>query len=75
MPELQKRARSPGGGERRELARTLRRHWRATADAAIDDADIPRVEAFGRKAPSPIVGSDRGGCDSIPNQEPLLRHG
>jgi hypothetical protein len=37
----------------------------------IEDAAIPRVEAFGRKAPSPIVGSDRGGAISIPTQDPL----
>ena len=38
---------------------------------AIEDAAIPRVEAFGRKAPSPIVSSDRGGAISIPTQDPL----
>jgi hypothetical protein len=37
----------------------------------LTDADIPRVEAFGRKALSPIVSSDRGGAISIPTQDPL----
>jgi len=37
----------------------------------LEDAAIPRVEAFGRKAPSPIVSSDRGGAISIPTQDPL----
>ena len=41
--------------------------------AALDDAEIPRVEAFGRKAPSPLLNSDRGGAIPIPIplQDPL----
>jgi hypothetical protein len=30
-----------------------------------------RVEAFGRKAPSPLLNSDRGGAIPIPTQDPL----
>jgi hypothetical protein len=37
----------------------------------VDEAAIPRIEAFGRKAPSPIVSSDRGGAISIPTADPL----
>jgi hypothetical protein len=37
----------------------------------VADADIPRVEAFGRKAASPILSSDRGGAISNPTQDPL----
>lgn len=37
----------------------------------VEGAAIPRIEAFGRKAPPPIVGSDRGGAISIPTQDPL----
>jgi hypothetical protein len=33
-------------------------------------AAIPRIEAFGRKGPSPLVSSDRGGAISIPTQDP-----
>ena len=39
--------------------------------APIDDALIPRVEAFGRKAPSPLLNSDRGGAIPIPTEDPL----
>ena len=39
--------------------------------APLDDAAIPRVEAFGRKAPSPLLNSDRGGAISIPTVDPL----
>jgi hypothetical protein len=34
-------------------------------------SEIPRVEAFGRKAPSPFLNSDRGGAIPIPTQDPL----
>ncbi len=37
----------------------------------VEDAQIPRVEAFGRKAPSPLAGGDRGGGISIPTADPL----
>ena len=39
--------------------------------APIDDNEIPRVEALGRKAPSPLLNSDRGGAIPIPLQDPL----
>jgi hypothetical protein len=39
--------------------------------APIDNAAIPHVEALGRKAPSPILNSDRGGAIPIPLQDPL----
>ena len=39
--------------------------------APIDDIEIPRVEAFGRKEPSPLLNSDRGGAIPIPLQDPL----
>ena len=39
--------------------------------ARLDDGEIPRVEAFGRKAPSPLLNSDRGGAIPIPLQYPL----
>ena len=39
--------------------------------APLDDAAIPRVEALGRKAPSPLLNSDRGGAIPIPTQDPL----
>ena len=37
----------------------------------LADADIPRVETFGRKAPSPLINSDRGGATPIPTQDPF----
>ena len=56
-------------------------NWRPYIEAAlarkprmapIADAEIPAVEAFGRKAASPIVvGGDRGGAISIPTADPL----
>jgi len=39
--------------------------------APLDDALIPHIEAFGRKAPSPLLNSDRGGAIPIPLQDPL----
>jgi hypothetical protein len=39
--------------------------------APLDDAEIPRVEAFGSKAASPLASSDRGGAIPIPTQDPL----
>ena len=41
--------------------------------APLDDGEIPRVEAFGRKAPSPLLNSDRGGAIPIPLQDPLAK--
>jgi hypothetical protein len=39
--------------------------------APVDEAAIPRNEVFGRKAPSPLLNSDRGGAMPIPTQDPL----
>jgi hypothetical protein len=39
---------------------------------AVEDADIPHVEALSRKATTPIlVRGDRGGAISIPTADPL----
>jgi hypothetical protein len=76
MPEFKEREEARAAEKRRELAPYIEAALaRKPRMPPIDDADIPRVEAFGRKAPSPIVGSDRGGAISIPTQDPLLRHG
>jgi hypothetical protein len=76
MPEFKEREEARAAEKRRELAPYVEAALaRKPRMPPIDDADIPRVEAFGRKAPSPIVGSDRGGAISIPTQDPLLRHG
>jgi hypothetical protein len=37
----------------------------------LEDAAIPLIEAFGRKATSPLLNSDRGGAIPIPTQDPL----
>jgi hypothetical protein len=72
MPEFKERDRAREAEKQRELApfieAALARKPRMTP---VDDAAIPRVEAFGRKAPSPIVSSDRGGAISIPTADPL----
>jgi hypothetical protein len=39
--------------------------------APLDDAATPRIEAFGRKAPSPLLNSDRSGAIPIPTQDSL----
>jgi alkanesulfonate monooxygenase SsuD/methylene tetrahydromethanopterin reductase-like flavin-dependent oxidoreductase (luciferase family) len=76
MPEFKAREEVRAAEKRRELAPYIDAALaRKPRMPQIDDADIPRVEAFGRKAPSPIVSSDRGGAISIPTQDPLLRHG
>jgi len=36
---------------------------------------ILRIEAFGRKAPSLLIGSDRGGAISIPTEDPFASRG
>ncbi len=76
MPEFKEREEARAAEKRCELAPYIEAALaRKPRMPPIDDADIPRVEAFGRKAPSPIVGSDRGGAISIPTQDPLLRYG
>ena len=42
-------------------------------DGAVGDALIPRVDAFGRKAPSPSLNSDRGGAIRSRLQYPRAR--
>ena len=59
--------------EKRELAPYIEAALaRKPNMAPLDDAEIPRVEAFGRKAPSPLLNSDRGGAIPIPTQDPFL---
>ena len=72
MPEFKKRDEVREAEKRRDLApyiaAALARKPRMTP---LDDAEIPRVEAFGRKPTSPIINSDRGGAIPIPTQDPL----
>jgi hypothetical protein len=42
-------------------------------DGAARRAEIPRIEALGRKAASPLLNSDRGGAIPIPLQDPLAK--
>jgi alkanesulfonate monooxygenase SsuD/methylene tetrahydromethanopterin reductase-like flavin-dependent oxidoreductase (luciferase family) len=72
MPEFKERDRVRQAQKERELApyieAALARKPRMPPAA---DADIPVVEALGRKAPSVLVSGDRGGGISIPTQDPL----
>ncbi len=72
MPEFKERDQVRQAQKERELApyieAALARKPRMPPAA---DADIPVVEALGRKAPSVLVGGDRGGGISIPTQDPL----
>jgi alkanesulfonate monooxygenase SsuD/methylene tetrahydromethanopterin reductase-like flavin-dependent oxidoreductase (luciferase family) len=75
MPEFKEREQIRAAQKQRELAPYIAAALaRKPRMPAVAEADIPRVEAFGRKAPSPIVGSDRGGAISIPTQDPLATH-
>jgi hypothetical protein len=72
MPEFKEREQARAVRKQRELAPFIEAALaRKPRMAPVLDADIPRVEAFGRKAPSPIVRSARGGAISIPTQDPL----
>jgi alkanesulfonate monooxygenase SsuD/methylene tetrahydromethanopterin reductase-like flavin-dependent oxidoreductase (luciferase family) len=72
MPEFKEREEVRAAEKRRELTPYIEAALaRKPRMPPIEDAAIPRVEAFGRKAPSPIVSSDRGGAISIPTQDPL----
>ena len=72
MPEFKEREEVRAAEKRRELAPYIEAALaRKPRMPPLADADIPRVEAFGRKAASPIVSSDRGGAISIPTQDPL----
>jgi hypothetical protein len=73
MPEFKERERLRQTQKERELAPFIEAALaRKPRMAPIADAEIPAVEAFGRKAASPIVvGGDRGGAISIPTADPL----
>jgi alkanesulfonate monooxygenase SsuD/methylene tetrahydromethanopterin reductase-like flavin-dependent oxidoreductase (luciferase family) len=72
MPEFKERDAVREGEKGRELAPYIEAALaRKPRLAPIDDSAIPRVEAFGRKAPSPLLNSDRGGAIPIPTQDPL----
>jgi isopentenyl diphosphate isomerase/L-lactate dehydrogenase-like FMN-dependent dehydrogenase len=72
MPEFKEREEARAAEKRRELAPYIEAALaRKPRMSPVEDAAIPRIEAFGRKAPSPIVSSDRGGAISIPTQDPL----
>ena len=72
MPEFKERDAVREGEKRRELEPFIEAALaRKPRLAPLDDAAIPRIEAFGRKAPSPLLISDRGGAIPIPTQDPL----
>jgi alkanesulfonate monooxygenase SsuD/methylene tetrahydromethanopterin reductase-like flavin-dependent oxidoreductase (luciferase family) len=72
MPEFKERDAVREGEKRRELAPYIEAGLaRKPCLAPLDEAAIPRIEAFGRKAPSPLLNSDRGGAIPIPTQDPL----
>jgi alkanesulfonate monooxygenase SsuD/methylene tetrahydromethanopterin reductase-like flavin-dependent oxidoreductase (luciferase family) len=72
MPEFKERDAVREGEKGRELAPYIEAALaRKPRLAPIDDSAIPRIEAFGRKTPSPLLNSDRGGAIPIPTQDPL----
>ena len=72
MPEFKARDEVREAEKRRALAPYIEAALaRKPRMVPLDDAAIPRVEAFGRKAPSPLLNSDRGGAIPIPTQDPL----
>ena len=72
MPEFKERDLVRDAEKRRELAPYIEAALaRKPKMAPLDDAAIPRVEALGRKAPSALLNSDRGGAIPIPTQDPL----
>jgi hypothetical protein len=72
MPEFKERDEVRAAEKRREFAPYIDAALaRKPKMAPLHDAAIPRVEAFGRKAPSPLLNSDRGGAIPIPTQDPL----
>jgi hypothetical protein len=75
LPEFKEREQVRATKKQRELSPYIEAALaRKPRMAPIEDTKIPSIEAFGRKAPSPIVSSDRGGAISIPTQDPLARH-
>jgi hypothetical protein len=72
MPEFKERELARATQKERELAPFIEAALaRKPRMPPVEEADIPRVEAFGRKAPSPLLNSDRGGAISIPTSDPL----
>jgi alkanesulfonate monooxygenase SsuD/methylene tetrahydromethanopterin reductase-like flavin-dependent oxidoreductase (luciferase family) len=72
MPEFKEREEVRAAAKRRALAPYIEAALaRKRRMAPVADADIPRIEAFGRKTPSPLLASDRGGAISIPTADPL----
>jgi alkanesulfonate monooxygenase SsuD/methylene tetrahydromethanopterin reductase-like flavin-dependent oxidoreductase (luciferase family) len=72
MPEFKERDAVREGEKGRELAPYIEAALaRKPRLAPLDEAAIPRIEAFGRKTPSPLLNSDRGGAIPIPTQDPL----
>lgn len=72
MPEFKEREQARQAEKERELAPYIAAALaRKQHLPAVEDAAIPLVEALGRKAPSALVGGDRGGGISIPTQNPL----
>jgi hypothetical protein len=73
LPEFKQRDEVREAVKRRELAPYVEAALaRKPRMAPIEDAAIPRIEAFGSKGPSPLLSSDRGGAISIPTQDPLV---
>jgi hypothetical protein len=72
MPEFKQRGEARAAKKEREMAPYIEAALnRKPRLAPVDDAEIPRIEAFGRKTPSPLFTSDRGGAISIPTADPL----
>ena len=72
MPEFKERDQARAAQKQRGLAPYIEAALaRKPRMPPVADTEIPLVEAFGRKAASPIVSSDRGGAISIPTQDPL----
>jgi hypothetical protein len=72
MPEFKQRDEMREAEKRRELAPYIEAALgRKPKMPPLDDGQIPRIEVFGRKAPSPLLNSDRGGAIPIPLQDPL----
>ena len=76
MPEFKEREEARTAQKQHELAPHIEAALaRKPRMPPVADTEIPLVEAFGRKAASPIVSSDRGGAISIPTQDPLAARG
>jgi hypothetical protein len=71
MPEFKARERVRAAEKERELAPYVEAALaRKPRLPAVADPDIPIVEAFGRKGPSPLF-NNRGDSIPIPTQDPL----